>query len=77
MHIGRVAVSLLLDERPIPGHVIEGLKDCFQGNPITTREFFGGKRVGSVDDLVNHRRSDPSPFEEELAVIRAGRGSRC
>ena len=26
----RLVVPLLLDERPIPGHIIEGLKDCLQ-----------------------------------------------
>ena len=64
MEPGRLVVPLLLNERPILGHIIESLEDRLQGDLILTGEFFGGERIRTMDGLVDHRRPDPSTFEE-------------
>ena len=61
---GRLVVPLLLDQRPISGHVIEGLQDCLQRNLIAPRKFFGSAGIRTVDDLVDSRRADPPTLKE-------------
>jgi len=54
----------LLDERPIPGNIIESLEDHLQRDFIVLSEFFGSAGIRAVDDLVDHRCSDPPTLEE-------------
>jgi len=61
---GRVVVPLLLNERPIPGHILESLEDRLQGDLILPGEFCGGERIRTMDGLVDHRRPDPSTLQE-------------
>ena len=61
---GRLVVPLLLNERPILGHILESLENRLQGDLILAGEFFGGERIRTMDGLVDHRRSDPSTLEE-------------
>ena len=57
-------VPLLLNERPIPGHILESLENRHQGDLILAGEFFRGERIRTMDGLVDHRRSDPSTLQE-------------
>jgi hypothetical protein len=69
---GRVVVALLLDEGPILGHIVESLKDGRERNLIVSSEFFRAAGIRAMNGLANHRRSNPSPLEPQLPVIRAG-----
>jgi len=62
--LGRLAVPLLLDERPILGHIVESLKHRFQRKLVVASEFFGSAGIRNVDGLVDHRRSDPPTLGE-------------
>jgi hypothetical protein len=64
MEPGRLVVPLLLNERPILGHILESLENRLQGDLILAGEFFGGERIRTVDGLVDHRCSDPSTLQE-------------
>ena len=57
-------VTLLLNERPILSHVVESLENRLQGNLIPPGEFLRCERIGTMDGLVDYRRSDPSTLEE-------------
>jgi hypothetical protein len=61
---GRLAISLLLDERLIPGHIVEGFEDRLDGDLIVPSEFFGGIWIRTVDRFFDHRRSDSPTLEE-------------
>ena len=74
---GRFAVPLLLNEREILAHIVEGLEDRGERNLIVPSELFRAAGIRTIDGFVNHRRSNPSTLEPQLPVIRAGRGSRC
>jgi hypothetical protein len=54
----------LLDERPIPGHIIESLEDRLKRDLIVPSEFLGGAGVRTVDGLVDHCRPDSPTLEE-------------
>jgi len=62
--LGRLAVPLLLHERPILGHIIESLKDRLKRNLIVPSEFLGSSGIRTMDGLVDHRRPYPPPLEE-------------
>jgi len=56
---GRLVVPLLLNERPILGHILESLESLenrIQGNLILAGEFFGGERIRTMDGLVGGRK---------------------
>jgi len=57
-------VTLLLNERAIRGHIVESLEDRLERDLILPSKFFGTPRIRTMDDLVDHRRSDPSTLEE-------------
>ncbi len=62
--VGRLEVAFLLDERPIPGHIIERLEDRLQRNLKVPSEFFGSAGIGTVDPRVDVCCSDPPALEE-------------
>jgi hypothetical protein len=53
-------------------HIVESHENRFERDLILPREFFGSKRVGPVNGLVDHRRANRPTLEELLPVIRAG-----
>jgi hypothetical protein len=57
-------VPLLLNERAILVHIVESLEDRLQRNLILPSKFFSSPRIRTMDDFVDHRRSDPSTLEE-------------
>jgi hypothetical protein len=59
----RLALPLLLDQGPIPGHIIQRLQDRLQRDLIFPSEFFGSERIRAVDLLIDHRGADPSALE--------------
>ncbi len=61
---GRFVVPLLLNEWAILGHIVESLEDRLQRNLILPSKFFGSPRIRTIDDLVDHRRSNSSTLEK-------------
>ena len=61
---GRLVVALLLNERPILGHIVESLENRLERDLILPGEFFGSERIRTMDGFVDHRRSDSSTLEE-------------
>jgi hypothetical protein len=54
----------LLDQRTIPGHVIESFHGRIERDLIFHGELFGGIGIRTMDRLVDNRRPDPSTLEE-------------
>jgi hypothetical protein len=61
---GRLAIALLLDERPIPGHIIDCPKHRLQWNLKVPSEFLRCPGIRAVDSLVDDRRADAPALEE-------------
>ena len=51
MESGRLVVPLLLNERPILGHILESLENRLLRDLDVAGEFFGGERIRTIDSL--------------------------
>ncbi len=59
MEPGRLVVPLLLNERPILGHILESLENRLQGDLILAGEFFGSVRGEIRCQLIILARGNP------------------
>jgi hypothetical protein len=51
------------------GNILEGFENRLKRYLILPGEFFWREWIRTMNGLVNHRPSDPSTLEEELAII--------
>jgi len=74
MDIVNLALSLLLNQREVVGHVIKGLMDGFERDLELLGELLRGTGIGTMNCFVNDCRANSPSLEEQLAIVGAGTG---
>jgi hypothetical protein len=68
-HVVNLALSLLLNQREVVGHVIKGLMDGLERDLELLGELLRSTGIGTMNCFVNDCRANSPPLEEQLAIV--------